>query len=303
MSQKRSSALVDLSEAIAAVVSDARAYTVTVYGRRRLPATGIAWSDELVVTANHVVERDEEIEIGTNGETRIAATVAGRDPAGDIAVLRVAGAGLSAAPRASEAAMAGQFVLGIGRAGGGNPVVSMGIINTAEAGLRVSRGRIIEPVIQSEIVMLPGFSGGPLLNPYGEVLGMNSSHLGRGSSLTVTNAALEPIVDALATHGRLRMGYIGVGAQAVVLSSSQVKDAKLEREVGLVILSIDEAGPAQQAGLLIGDILVSVNGAPVGAVDDLVDQLAGDLIGKSIPIVIVRGSQAQELHIAVGERG
>ena len=80
MSQKRSSALVDLSEAIAAVVSDARAYTVTVYGRRRLPATGIAWSNELVVTANHVVERDEEIEIGTNGETRVAATVAGRDP-------------------------------------------------------------------------------------------------------------------------------------------------------------------------------------------------------------------------------
>ena len=198
---------------------------------------------------------------------------------------------------------AGQFVLGIGRAGGGNPVVSMGIINTAEAGLRVSRGRIIEPVIQSEIVMLPGFSGGPLLNPYGEVLGMNSSHLGRGSSLTVTTAALEPIVDALATHGRLRMGYIGVGAQAVGLSASQVAEAKLEREVGLVILSIDENGPAQQAGLLIGDILVSVNGAPVGAVDDLVDQLAGDLIGKSIPLMIVRGSQAQELHIAVGERG
>jgi S1-C subfamily serine protease len=303
MSQKRSSALVDLSEAIAAVVSDARAYTVTVYGRRRLPATGIAWSNELVVTANHVVERDEEIEIGTNGETRVAATVAGRDPAGDIAVLRVVGADLSAAPRASEAAKAGQFVLGIGRAGGGNPVVSMGIINTAEAGLRVSRGRIIEPVIQSEIVMLPGFSGGPLLNPYGEVLGMNSSHLGRGSSLTVTTAALEPIVDALATHGRLRMGYIGVGAQAVGLSASQVAEAKLEREVGLVILSIDENGPAQQAGLLIGDILVSVNGAPVGAVDDLVDQLAGDLIGKSIPLMIVRGSQAQELHIAVGERG
>ena len=179
----------------------------------------------------------------------------------------------------------------------------MGIINTAEAGLRVSRGRIIEPVIQSEIVMLPGFSGGPLLNPYGEVLGMNSSHLGRGSSLTVTNAALEPIVDALPPTAGCGWGYIGVGAQAVGLSASQVTDAKLEREVGLVILSIDEAGPAQQAGLLIGDILVSVNGAPVGAVDDLVDQLAGDLIGKSIPIVIVRGSQAQELHITVGERG
>jgi S1-C subfamily serine protease len=303
MSQKRSSALVDLSEAIAAVVSDARVYTVTIYGRKRLPASGISWTEDLVVTANHVVERDEEIEVGTDGETRVAATVAGRDPAGDIAVLRITGTKLTAAPRAAEAAQAGQFVLGIGRAGGGNPEVSMGIVNTAEAGLRVGRGRIIEPIIQSEIVMLPGFSGGPLLNPYGEVLGMNSSHLGRGASLTVTTAALEPIVGALATHGRLRMGYIGVGAQAVGISASQVAGAKLDREVGLVILSIDEDGPAQSAGLLIGDILVSVNGAPVGAVDDLVDQLSGELIGKSIPVTVVRGSQTQDLQITVGERG
>ena len=108
MSQKRSSALVDLSEAIAAVVSDARAYTVTVYGRKRLPATGISWTEDLVVTANHAVERDDEIEVGTDGETRVAATVAGRDPAGDIAVLRITGTKLTAAPRAGEAAKAGQ---------------------------------------------------------------------------------------------------------------------------------------------------------------------------------------------------
>ena len=302
MNQKRPSALVDLSEAIAAIVSDARAYTATVYGRRRLPGTGIAWSEDLIVTANHIVERDEGIEISSDGESRASATVVGRDPAGDTAVLRVEGAKLTAAPRATESARAGQFVLGIGRAGGGHPEVSSGIINTSDAALRVSRGRIIEPVIQSEIVMLPGFSGGPLLNAYGELLGLNSSHLGRGASLTVTTAALEPIVEALATHGKLRRGYIGVGAQAVGLSASQVKDAGLKQEIGLVVLSIDEGGPAQDAGLLIGDILVSVNKAPVGSVDDLVDHLSGDLIGSSIPVVVVRGSRTEEIAITVGER-
>ena len=100
----------------------------------------------------------------------MAATVAGRDPAGDIAVLRVADGGYRR-PARRAGSRAGQFVLGIGRAGGGHPEVSMGVVNTAEAALRVSRGRIIEPVIQSEIVMLPGFSGGPLLSAYGEVLG------------------------------------------------------------------------------------------------------------------------------------
>ena len=302
MSQKRPSALVDLSEAIASVVADARKSTVTVFGRRRLPASGIVWSENLIVTANHVVEQEENIEVSLDGETRKAATVAGRDPAGDIAVLKVAGGGLTPAPRAGQEARAGQFVLGIGRAGGGNPEVSMGVVNTAQAALRVSRGRIIEPVIQSEIVMLPGFSGGPLLNAWGEVLGLNSSHLGRGTSLTLTVAALEPIVEALSTYGRLRRGYIGVGAQAVGLSASQAQAAKLDREVGLVILSLDEDGPAQKAGLLIGDILVKVNGSPVAAVDDLVDHLSGDLIGSTIPLVVVRGAGTEDLSVTVGER-
>ena len=303
MNQQRPSTLADLSEAIAVIVEGARGYTVTVFGRRRLPGTGVVWSDDLVVTANHIVERDDGIEVSGRGDSRLAATVVGRDPAGDIAVLRVEGGGLTAAPRGAGDVRAGQIALAIGRAGGGQPEVSTGVINTAQAAIRVSRGRIIEPVIQSEIVMLPGFSGGPLLNAHGEVLGLNSSHLGRGASLTVSLPALIPIVDALTTHGKLRRGYLGIGAQAVGLSASQVKDSGLDREVGLVILSIDDGGPAQASGLLIGDILVAVNGAPVGSVDDLVDHLPGELIGSSIPLELVRGSRKQEIAITVGERG
>jgi serine protease Do len=217
-------------------------------------------------------------------------------------VLRVEGASLSAAPRNEGEIRAGEIAMAIGRAAGSRPQVSSAVINTVDAALRVNRGRIIEPVIQSEIVMLPGFSGGPLINARGEVLGINSSHLGRGASLTISIQALAPIVDTLTTHGRMRRGYIGVGAQAVGLSASQITDSGVSQHVGLVILSIDEGGPAQQAGLLIGDILVKVNGSPVDSVDDLVDQLPSDLIGSRIPVVVVRGSQTQEIAITVGER-
>lgn len=303
MNQRRPSELVDLSNAIAAIVAESRGYTVTVHGRRRLPGTGIVWAEDLIVTANHIVEQDDGIEISAHSGDRRAATVIGRDPAGDIAVLRVADAALSTAPRASADARAGEIALGIGRAGPGHPEVSAGLINTAQAALRVSRGRIIEPVIQSEIVMLPGFSGGPLLNARGEVLGLNSSHLGRGASLTISVAALLPIVEALTTHGRLRRGYLGIGAQAAGLSASQIAESGSNVQTGLVILSIDEGGPAHQAGLLIGDILIAVNGATVRSVDDLVDQLPGELIGSSVPVEVVRGSQKQEIAITVGERG
>lgn len=303
MSQKPTNALIELSDAIADVVAGSREYTVAVHGRRRLPGTGIVWTNELIVTANHIVEQDSGIEVSPEADERAPATIVGRDPAGDIAVLRVENASFSPAPRNGGEIRAGQIAMAIGRATGSRPQVSSGVINTAEAALRVNRGRTIEPVIQSEIVMLPGFSGGPLVNAMGHVLGINSSHLGRSASLTISIQALVPIVETLTTHGRMRRGYIGVGAQAVGLSASQISDSGVSQHVGLVILSIDEGGPAQQAGLLIGDILVTVNGTPVDSVDDLVDQLPSDLIGSRILVVVVRGSQTQEIAITVGERG
>jgi len=297
-----SNALIDLSEAIAGLVDASSAFTVTVYGRRRLPATGIVWDTDLVVTANHVVERDEDVTVEGPDGAPIAATVAGRDPAGDIAVLKVPGLGKNPAIRASTSARAGEYVLAVGKAGDGQPRVSSGLINTADAGLRIGRGRVLGPVIQSEIVMLPGFSGGPLLNSRGEVLGLNSSHLAHGTSLAVSVAALEPLVEVLASQGKLRSGYIGIGARAVGLADSQVRDAKLKQEVALVVLSIDEGGPAHTAGMLIGDLVVEVNGQAVSSVDDLVHQLPGELIGSQIPVTVVRGSVIQEIKLTVGER-
>jgi S1-C subfamily serine protease len=297
-----SSSLTTFSEAIADLVEGAASFTATVHGRRRLPATGIVWAEDLIVSANHVVERDDDIEVAVSAGERRAATVAGRDPATDLVLLRVEGGGLTPAPRAGRSARPGNLGVAIGRARAGAPHVSIGVINAVDYAVRVGPSRIIEPVLQSEIVMLPGFSGGPLLNAAGEILGINSSHIGRGNSLTLSVEAIAPILDALATHGKLRRGYLGIGAQAVGISASQVKDASLAQEVGLVILSIDDGGPAQQAGLLIGDIVIAVGGAPVASVDDLVEHLPGELIGSRTPVTIVRGSERQDVAVTVGER-
>ena len=297
-----SSPLADLSNAVAALVEKSAAFTVTVYGRNRLPATGIVWDDELVVTANHVVERDQDVEVEGPDGTPIAAVVAGRDPAGDVAVLKVPGLGRQVAPRAEAIPRAGEYVLAIGKAGAGQPRVSSGLVNVADAALRIGRGRVIEPVLQTEIVMLPGFSGGPLLNSQGQVVGLNSSHLARGASITLSNAALTHLVETLANYGRLRSGYVGVGARAVGLTDSQVRDAKPGQEVALVVLSIDEGGPAHAAGMLIGDLIVGVNGHPVRSVEDLANLLPGELIGLTVPVVVVRGATSQEIRVTVGER-
>jgi len=297
-----SNPLHDLSEAVAGLVETSAAWTVTVFGRKRLPATGIVWADDLVITANHVLE-DEAITVeGPHGEP-IPATVAGRDPAGDLAVLRVPGLGRVAAPRAEGTPRAGEYVLAVGKAGPRHPRVSSGLINTAAAAVRVGRGRLIEPVIQSEVVMLPGFSGGPLLNSQGEVLGMNSSHLAHAASLTLTLGALAPIVETLATDGKLRTGYVGIGARAVGLTDQQILEAHLSQHVALVVLSIDEGGPAHIGGMLIGYLIVAVNGQAVASVDDLLTQLPADLIGSRIPLTVVRGTSTQEMLVTVGERG
>lgn len=296
------SSLSQMSDEIADLVEASAAFTVSVFGRKRLAATGIVWTPDRIVTASHVVERDEAIEIGTSDGVRIAANVIGRDPASDVVVLSVEGQELSPAPRAAGLPRPGSLAFAVGRASAGVPDVSMGIVNTTRIGLRVSRGRIIEPVIQSEVLMLPGFSGGPLLSARGDVLGMNSSHLGRAESLTLSNEALDPLVESLSVYGRLRKGYLGIGAQAVGLASEQITEAGERHEVGLVILSIDQGGPAHEAGLLIGDILVAVDGHPVSSVDDLVDLLPGERIGHTIPVTIVRGPDSQAVQITVGER-
>jgi S1-C subfamily serine protease len=267
---------------------------VRVSARRRLPASGIIWSSDgsssIIVTANHVVERDDDITITTADDRELPATLIGRDPRTDLVALRV-DEGLSVASRVdADAIRAGALVFAVGRAG--TLSATSGVVS-AVAGRRGGRRRRLGRLISTDAPMFPGFSGGPLADASGRVLGVLSSHLGRGQTLAIPCDDVDRIINSLGQHGRVRRGYLGVGAQPVRLPGGETE--------GLLIVGIEEDGPAHAAGLIVGDIVLSVSDTPVSDLDGLRAVLDDDASDDRLPVSLLRGGQRHELTIAIGE--
>lgn len=296
-----SEVLRSLSDAMAATVEVAGASVVRVEARRRLPASGIVWSsDGVIVTAHHVVERDDNIGVGLPNAETVSATLVGRDPTTDLAVLRAQATDLTPPTWAeSEDVRVGHLVLGLGRPGR-TVQATLGIVSALGESWRTPAGGRIEPYLQTDLVMYPGFSGGPLVDVAGGVLGLNTSALLRGISLSVPTPTLRQVVETLLTHGRVRRGYLGVGAQPVRLPAGLAEE--LGQETGLLLVSVEPEGPAGSAGLTLGDTIVALDGQPVRHMDELLALLGSDRVGASAPVRIVRGGQAQELTVTIGER-
>jgi S1-C subfamily serine protease len=277
---------------------------VRVEARRRLPASGVLWSaDGVVVTAHHVVEREENIKVGLAGGGSAAAELVGRDPTTDVAVLRLEGvqAGQLTAPAwaGPEDLRVGHLVLGLGRPGE-SVQATLGIVSALGGDWRTPAGGTVDPYLQTDLVMYPGFSGGPLVDVAGRVLGLNTSALLRGISLAVPTPTVRQVVEAVLAHGRVRRGYLGIGAQAVRLPAPLA--GQLGQETGLLLMSVEADSPAGRAGLLLGDTIVALDGQPVRHMDDLLGLLGGDRVGASVPARIVRGGQVQEVSVTIGER-
>jgi S1-C subfamily serine protease len=161
---------------------------------------------------------------------------------------------------------------------------------------------MLDEFVQSETTPYPGFSGGPLINTEGEVLGLNTSGLTRGSSLTIPVKVAWRTGEALVQHGTVKRGYLGVRTQPVELPEAGRQALKHEQSQGLLVLWLEEGGPAETGGLLVGDILVAINGQPVVDADDLFSALSGDTVGKSIAVDILRGGRPETVAVTVGER-
>jgi S1-C subfamily serine protease len=288
-----------LSDDLAAAVETAGQSIVRVEGRRRQSASGIVWSaDGLIVTAHHVLERDENITIGLpNGET-VSATLAGRDPTTDIAILKTTSGGLTAANWVDIGSVkVGHLVLALGRPEK-DVQATLGVISALDQEWRTHAGGRIDTYVQTDVVMYPGFSGGPLVSAGGAVIGMNSSALARGVSLTLPAATIRRVADTLAKFGRVKRGFLGVSAQPVRLPGNIGGD----QETGLMLVAVEPDSPADKGGLLLGDILISMAGQTIRHMDDLMSVLSGDRVGTSVPVTVVRGGQTQELTVTVGER-
>ena len=293
--------LAHLSEALASTVAAVGPGVVRVEARSRLPASGIVWSAEgVIVTAHHVVEQDDNIVVGLHDGKTSPATLVGSDPATDLVVLRTQASDLTPPTWAVlDELQVGHLVLALGRPGQ-SIRATMGIVSALGKSWRTPMGGAMDHHLQTDVTMYPGFSGGPLVDAGGRVLGLNTSALLRGITLTVPTSTVRKVVEALLADGRIRRGYLGVSTQPIRLPEALTND--LGQETGLLLVSVEPGSPADQGHLFLGDVIVALDGQPVRHMDDLFALLNSQGVGAAVPVKIVRGGQVHELPVTLGER-
>lgn len=292
----------ELSEAMADAAERAGRSTMLVDARRRIPASGIAVAKDLILTADHVVERDEDIRIVLGDGTETTARLAGRDPGTDLAVLKLDSASAVPAEVAKSPARVGQFVLAIARPSKNGIESSFGTVNAIGGPVRTGRGGMLEKYIKTDVVSYPGFSGGPLINGEGQIYGINTSGFRSGGAITIPANVAWKIAETLAKHGKIKRGYLGIRSQTVNIPAEAQSELKREQETGLLIVGLEAESPAGKGGIMVGDILVGVAGQPIEHHDELFARLSGDVVGRSVPMDVLRGGKLQVVNVVVGER-
>jgi len=289
--------LSDLSHEIAQIVAGLAPSLVRVDARGGRPATGIIWADNLVLTADHVIEADDNILV-TGAPTTVKASVVGRDRGTDLALLRTVGLRGAPAPRGRSADVrTGHLVLAL--AGTiGEQQVTMGMVGGTSSEFRSWRGGQLNALIQTTAELLPGFSGGPLVDAQGRVIGINSWNFGRGVSRALPVEVAERVAESLRAHGRIRRAYLGVGVQPIRLTEA----LGLGQESGLLVVTVETGGPADKAGLLQGDTLVTVDDDPLfGRLDALFSVLRALDADSTHTFGVVRAGEVKEVAVTLGE--
>ncbi len=290
-----------LSNQMADAVEHVAPAVVLVNGRGGQPASGLVYAPELILTADHVLQQ-AEITIETHDKRKLAVQVVGRDAASDLAVLRVAGLELEAATASTEDARVGQLTMAIGRTNEEGPMASSGVVSAIGGPLRNGRGVLLERYLRTDAIPYPGFSGGALIDMQGHVLGLLTTGLAQGLTLAIPIQNAITIAETLARQGHVKRGFLGISSQLVELPAAQRPEGTQEQEYGLLIVKVDENSPAQKGGILLGDILVKLDGHAIRDSEDLQVILAGDRAGKTVPVEVIRGNQLHTLSVTIGQR-
>ena len=291
-----------LSDQLADAVQRAAASVVHVSARPRYGASGVIWANEIVVTADHVVEHEEGILVTLHdGQSRDASLV-GRDPETDLAVLRVPGLTNQAVKRGA-APRVGNLAYLVARPGSTEQASLTSIRSIGDVRGRGRRTQPL-PLIGVEVVFHPGYSGGGLVDVDGGLLGIATSGFGRGQGggTVIGLSRVEQVVSSLVQHGRVRRGYLGVTSQPVEIPTAMRKAVEGEQTRGLLVLDVAEGSPAEHAGILMGDVLVRIGDEPIQGPNDLRSQLTAERVGQTVPVTVLRGGQAHTLSVTVGEQ-
>ena len=290
------------SEALADAVEKAAESTVSVFGRHRMPSSGVAYAADLILTADHTIEREENLVVLLPDGTKVAAELAGRDPSSDLALLRLAEAKAIPAEIVSVPVRVGQLVLALGRPSSHGIEASLGVVSAMNGPVRTHRGGLIEKFIRTDTVPLPGFSGGALVNAEGQIVGINTSGLHHGTLITLPADIAWKTAKHLAEHGSIKRGFLGIRSQEVEIPSSAFEALGREQSSGLLVISMDVDSPATASDLMVGDIIVGIAAQPVSNHDELASRLSGEVVGKLTAVDVLRGGQPTSVEVTVGER-
>lgn len=290
------------SKAMADAVTKAEAGVVLVNARRRRPSSGIVYASDLVLTADHAVERDDNISVVLADGEEVSAQLAGRDHSSDLALLRLSAGELAPVETAPAEPGIGELVLAVGRPKPSGVEASLGVVSAVDGPVHTRRGGMIDRFIRTDAIPLPGFSGGALVNAEGQVVGVNTSGLWHGMLVSIPASVAWKAAESLAEHGSVKRGFLGIQSQFVEIPAASQEALGRQQSTGLLLTHIEEGSPAGESGLMVGDILVGVSGAPVPDHDALLSRLTGDVVGKPTPIEVLRGGQLQVEQVVIGER-
>lgn len=292
--QSFSNAVTELAEKVAPSVVNVNS------GRRG--GTGMVWSsDGMVVTASHVVGRSDSPTVTLGDGRELQAKIVGRDPYTDVALLKLEADGLSPIHIGdADGIKVGQFVLALANAFGRRASVTSGIITSHRRSMRGFWGVMIEDAVVSDAKLNPGYSGGPLVDASGNLLGMNVAYFA-GRGVAVSAAALKETVEKLSRDGRVKKGFLGVVVEPVELPEELAKSSEVGQEEGLLVRAVDSGSPARAAGVALGDVILRLG--DVRATDEYVlhKALTGDVAGKSVALMLLRAEKVVELRITPRE--
>ncbi|WP_341528018.1 trypsin-like peptidase domain-containing protein [Nostoc sp. UHCC 0302] len=297
------SSLLALSNSLADTVEQAGSSVVAVNAGTRVSPSGIHWRNGIIVTSDESLQRYDDITITLSNNRTAPVTLIGHDPSTDIAVFKVENVELPVAKIGDVKTLkVGHLVLGLARSSEGDLRAAMGAVSVVSGAWRSMNGGNIDQFIRPDITLYSGFAGGPLVDAAGNVVGMNTSGR-RGTALTIPTTTVDRIVNQLVAKGHISKGYLGVGMQPVRLPNNLKTALNLSSATGVIVVNVEPSGPADNAGVLLGDVLVTLDGANVSDTGDVLALLNGsDRIGKLVKTQVIRGGVLVELDIVLGER-
>jgi serine protease Do len=292
-----------LSEEISGVIEQAGKSIVAVDGRSGHTSSGIVWRRDAILTAAHAIRHDANIGVIFASGRSALAKLAGRDRGTDIALLKLdKEIEMQPAQFGNTTSLSvGNFNVAVARTRRGNIVASAGIISGLMGEWQVARTRI-DHFIRPDLSLYAGFSGGALVNAGGTILGLNTSGLLRGKPITIPSSTVLRIAEEIAARGKVAQPYIGVVMQPVQVPESLQKTAGVNANAGLLVMHVESGGPAELGGVLLGDILLEMDGRAFSDLDDIYDALGRKGAGQDVQTSLIRGGQRLTLTVRIGER-